>query len=333
MRTLKKLKNLIKSKKGSVVVISALFMLVLMMIAALTIDTSRTFAARNELQNAVDAAALAGASGFVISNSKAVSRAIEFAGLNTCNNYPVSLAWGDISFPSAQRIRVQHWQPVPTCFARVIGMMHFNIFADASAELAPLIATNKLKPLCVPDQGWDLGDPVIIKMGDIYKTYDPDVVPETPNSFYYPVDFPAINRGDPETGASVFNEFFIGPCPYMVYIGDELLIEPGNMTGPTKKAVDAVINMDPNAYWDGTGVSGSRFPDNQSPRIIHIPLYSKDNPPVSGRSSVFVTAFAAFFLSNIDGKCDVIGIFMKDIADGIAGNNPLSLLMKIQLVE
>ncbi len=204
MKILTNLRNLLRNNKGSVVVMSAVCMLVLVLMAALTIDTSRSFAARNELQNAVDASALAGASGFIMGQNKARTRAIEFAGYNTCNNHPVTLTSGEITFPGAERIRISAARQVPTMFAPVVGLMNMNISATATAELATIVATRGLRPLCVPDEGWDTGTPVVIKEGSVGGNGgkgkkgggDPDI----PACWHYPVCFPAMNRGNPDRG-------------------------------------------------------------------------------------------------------------------------------------
>ncbi len=119
----------------------------------------------------------------------------------------------------------------------------------------------------------------------------------------------------------------------MIWIGDELMVEPGNMQGPTQQSVNYIIGLDPGAYWSGNQIRGSSYGEMASPRIIHLPLYDIDSPPDGGRSSVFVTGFAAFFLEGMQGKGDVIGVFMKNIAPGETGNDPISLLRGIKLVE
>jgi uncharacterized membrane protein len=89
------MKRFIKKDEGNVLAISAFGMAVVIGFAAWTIDVSYFMAARTQLQNAIDAAALAGASGLLVSSNEATNRAILFAGRNTCINVPVPdiLAW------------------------------------------------------------------------------------------------------------------------------------------------------------------------------------------------------------------------------------------------
>src|SRR5688500_20382867 len=50
-----------RNRRGAIVVMAGAFIVALMIIAAVSVDASRIFAAKNELQTASDAAALAGA--------------------------------------------------------------------------------------------------------------------------------------------------------------------------------------------------------------------------------------------------------------------------------
>ncbi|MBN2000914.1 hypothetical protein JW935_25440, partial [candidate division KSB1 bacterium] len=330
--------NLLKKEEGSIFVLTAFCLLILVLVAAFTIDISRTFVARNELQSAVDAAVLAGASGFVINNYTAFSRAIEFAGYNTINNQPLILGYGEITFPSRECIRISVTRSVPTAFAGFMGVRNMNIRVSGAAELEPIVASRGLRPLCVPDEGWYPGTPVVIKEGmlgiDLQNNDDDPSSPDLPKSFHFPVCYPPLNRGNPEEGANQYSiKFKYGSDNNMVWIGDELLVEPGNMQGPTKQSVGYLIGLDPGAYWSHSRVLGSAYAVMESPRIIHLPLYDPDDPPELGRTSLIVTGFAAFFLLGMEDDGDVIGIFMKNIAQGKTGNNPVSLLRGIKLVE
>jgi hypothetical protein len=76
------------------------------------------------------------------------------------------------------------------------------------------------------------------------------------------------------TGASAY-EWNIANCnQHIMHYGDMLLHEPGAMAGPTVSGIQALIDRDPDAYWDTTTnrVAGSTA-DGQSPRVFPIPLY------------------------------------------------------------
>ena len=72
------------------------------------------------------------------------------------------------------------------------------------------------------------------------------------------------------TGGSDYDWNIANCNPTIISIGDLLLMEPGNMVGPTNSGIDDLIARDPNARWDGQRVVSNQHP---SPREAIIPLY------------------------------------------------------------
>lgn len=125
-------------------------------------------------------------------------------------------------------------------------------------------------------------------------------------SIYNPWDLPG------STGASDYRQNIAQCNTAIVSIGDFLVPETGNMSGPTSQGTNDLVAEDPNAYWD-TGcncVKGSAY--TKSPRIGVIPLY---NPTVyadgqqSGKSQpqLQVTNYLGFFIEGVDGAGNVTG--------------------------
>ena len=115
--------------------------------------------------------------------------------------------------------------------------------------------------------------------------------------------------------------------------------EPGNMIGPTRQGVEAVIAQDPGAVWnenyqslpsgrwgriEGTGCSPNcATPSGFSPRLRPLPLFNPhayDAGRESGRLDIFLTRFAGFFIERMIGN-DVEGYL--SIAPAVAGGGPL----------
>lgn len=309
--------RIIKNEKGNALVIVALAMIVIMGFSALAIDVGAMFTARNQLQAAVDAAALAGASGLLISQGEATNRAITFAGLNNCINQPVAITSADVTFPTPDRVQVQANRPLSLFFASVLGLNTANITAMAVAELGKVVSTGDLKPWAIPDLNYPLGVQVILKAGELGA-------PGTSSGFFYPVDFPPLNKGNPVTGAQAYLENIMYGASEPVEIGDILLVEPGNMVGPTAAGVNYLIGQDPGAYWNGTEVTGSAFPGFSSPRIIKVPFYDPNFPPASGKNTVTVIRLGAFFLEDIQGR-NVIGRFIEITTSGTPGGGATTL--------
>jgi hypothetical protein len=326
MKILMLLQKFIRRERGSFLVLAAITMLVVLGLAALAIDVGYMLTARNQLQAGVDASALAGAAGLMTNQNLAIQRAMDFAGRNICIQQPVAVSAADISFPTANRIRVTSSRQLPLFFASALGLNQTLITASATAELGSIVGTDHLRPWAIPDFGFRLGDYVVIKSGELGA-------PGTNPGFFYPVDFPPANKGTPETGASAYSSNIENGCDGTVEIGDILQVEPGNMVGPTKQGVDAIIRWDSGAYWSTStnSIMGSRYPGYSSPRICIVPLYDERYPPDSGRNTVTVTGLAVFFVEGISGK-NVYGRFIEMLTHGIWGSGN-TYLYGVHLVE
>lgn len=136
---------------------------------------------------------------------------------------------------------------------------------------------------------------------------------------YFPIDFPPVNKGDPISGASQYRANIAG-CNTVngvgVDPGDELVLEPGNMIGPTNQGMRDLIALDPEAHWDPTtrSVVGSSF--TISPRVVFLPVHDPRVPIVSGRRSVIVSKVVAFFIEEMVGNGEVRGRFLKTPGPG-----------------
>ncbi len=318
------MRQFFRNEKGNILVFSVASLVTLLLFASMAIDVGCILTARNQLQCAVDASALAGATGLVSSRDVARAHAVAVGSKNTYVEQPVQILSDEVSFPAANQVSVQITRPVPLFFLPVIGVQSVDISAIAVAELSTIVSTKHLRPWGLPDMGWPTGAPVVIKSGSLGA-------PSTEPSFFYPVDYPPLNRGNPETGGDVYRENIIYGCDGFVSIGDIIQVEPGNMIGPTKQGLQDLIAMDPYAYWDGDHVANSQYPGASSPRIVKIPLYDPNLPPDSGRNTIEVIGLASFFVVGLQGN-DVIGIYMEKVTDGRFGSG-YSFLMGTRLIQ
>ena len=311
--------KLINNQKGAALIATALSLIAVLGFAALGVDVGSMLTARNQLQSAADAAALGGVSGLMQSQTEAQTRAIQVGSSNTMFNNPVAINVGDISFPSATEVRVQLTQPINLFFARAVGLNAVNISASATADLTNLGGTRGFRPFAVPELAWNPGQIVVIKSGSKDEPY-------TNPSFYYPVCFPPANRGTPDTGAKRYEDRIVDGYEDMAYIGDELVIEPGMMTGPTKKGITDLLAMDPNASWNGSEIVNSDFPATSSPRVLKLPMFDTSVPPPPGRHSITMSNMANFFLLPMQGN-NVLGVFMGLVSSGVSGTTTTHIKM------
>ncbi len=326
--------KLIKNQKGSTMIFAALMMVSMAGFAALSIDTGVILTADHQLQNAVDAAALAGASGLLINQSTATNRAVAVGALNTYMNQPVALNAGNVSFPAANRVRVQAARQLNLFMARALGVNTANINATALAELSVLSQTKKLRPWCIPFENWSIGAQTVLKAGST-STHSCGERTES-SSFYYAVDYPPVNKGTPVCGATSYSDYIKFSYTGEVGIGDVLQVETGNMEGPTQQGVNYLISQDAGARWDNAQktVVNSKFPGFTSPRILKVPFFDPDAALEAGRDEVAVTGLGAFFLEEASYDGDITGRFIKITTEGTNTAGPgAGYLYKIKLLQ
>jgi hypothetical protein len=245
---------------------------------------------------------------------------------------------------------------VATWFARVFGVDEVDVAARATAEAAPAGAAICLKPFAIPD-GWDDDDnDKVYDNGEYYDptetgygsdwrngvpdnngidpngtTYDNDwgrpikLKEGTPQkaivpSWYFPWDIPQAN-GAPPSGANRYRWNIANCNTNPVYLGEEYMVENGNMKGPTRQGISDLLARDPNAHWDANAdsVVGSAFqPWKASPRVGIIPLFDPTRDVRPGKKPIVFNNFTAFWIEEMQGD-DVLGRFMY--AAGIAGGN------------
>jgi hypothetical protein len=146
-----------------------------------------------------------------------------------------------------------------------------------------------------------------------------------------------INPDDPP-GADDYKNDIMNCDPTVVELGEdtEFDLKTGNMVGPTRQGIDALIDRDPAARWDaGTATVVSALGLN-SPRVIKIALY---DPALmferknAGSATVSFNNIGMFFIEGYENSTgSVIGRFIK-YADGTAKGGAGSLVKMLQLVK
>lgn len=152
-------------ERGSVTVMVALSMTVLVALLALGIDLGALFNARSEAQRAADAAALAGASVFLETQESqarqmAETRATEYATSNEIRNEQIVAeevsVWVNLD-SSLVRASIRR-EGVPTWFARLVGIDAVDIGAEATAWAGQAGSAQCVKPFAVPDMWQETAD-------------------------------------------------------------------------------------------------------------------------------------------------------------------------------
>lgn len=132
-----------KGEEGQALVLLAVVFTVLIALAGIAIDYVHVIVVKEDLQNAVDLAALAGADelrdGGTLETVKSVAKKIGYRnGAGDCTVTVVGL-----------QVTVEGHQDVPAVFAPIVGIESFSVSASGVAAVVPYVAPT-LTPSFLP---------------------------------------------------------------------------------------------------------------------------------------------------------------------------------------
>jgi len=321
-----------RGERGVVIIWLALFLLVLIGFGSLSVDVAKLATTRTQLQNAADAAALAGASALdpasgVIMPSIALARAQAAAAAHKAFEdvaTPVNLAAADVTFPTPTRIRVkvrrEGAQSVVTTLAQVVGIKRLEVSATATAKIdTTSTALCGLVPLGVSPQG---GSNFLVGCNHTYSLKSGGG--GGGGGQYGALNFPScLDQGEcagmPATGANTFRCLMMKGYCCPITVGQVLNTESGAMSGPTRQAIDDRFDSD---TVRDQGICYSEYVSRggNGKRVVLIPLTT----PVWGAPRVTVLGFSAFFLKSRVGSGQggtLLGEFLYQVIPG-TGSGP-----------
>ncbi|MGQ9824606.1 MAG: pilus assembly protein TadG-related protein [Desulfotomaculales bacterium] len=288
-------KKIFRDERGGALVLVAVAMLCLLGFGALVTDVGLYTLTRQQLVNAADAAALAGAAELSPAGSGE-----EAAALQTARDYAVKNGADPAELEvsvgpgpgGGKAVRVDAGKKVDFVLARLFGVSSGTVRASASAAVAGVTACRGVAPLLIAKQDFRFGAKYTLKYGDPA----------------YPGNFGALALGG--KGADVFRRNLIYGYSGEIAVGDMVTTEPGNMTGPTQ-AIDQRLSL----------CTRNCTVDNFEPgcpKILIVPVYEPDGS-LHGRSEVRVAGFAAFLADRTDAQKDEIeGYFISMAVPGRA---------------
>jgi Flp pilus assembly protein TadG len=234
------------SERGAILIQVATALLMFTMLSAFVVDYGAQLIGRNQIQNAVDAAALAGATSLAYDSytdrtpaGPAQSAARAVAVKNVVWQDPPSVDVdanvtcadtfnaGTSGTPILACVQVtayrnaEHANAIPTVFARLMNVFSFGVAATAIAEAKAANATDCLKPLAVPDR-WIERYPApgpwsAASTFDRWDPMNPGMLfpPATRDSYTAPVP------NSPMTGLTLEDNF-----------GTQVVLKEGSLTSP-----------------------------------------------------------------------------------------------------
>lgn len=299
------------SERGSIVILVALGMTVLLGSCAMVVDVGLIYVQKARLQNAVDAAALAGVQELPGDKDRATLIAKDYALQNGVDNITTLIEANNF------KIMVSGKKTVPTYFAKIWGINSEQISANSVAMMVPPGSLAGAVPLSVQEQDFQYG--VVYNL----KTGSGNQIKGQIGGQYYgwfgPLDLTGGGASDYE--ASLTNSY-----QGRLSIGQIINTENGNMSGPTQRAVENRLAQD-------TRVPRNTFDhhDRNAPEIIYVPIVEFLNADQNTVYQVQVTGFAAFFLEGVSGNGTdsiITGRFIKTLIPSGKTGGTLAELLK-----
>lgn len=298
------------NERGSALVLVALVMVALLGCVGLVTDIGTIYFHRLNLENAADAAALAGAQELPDDPEKAVAVAEEYAARNgvRAQDLQVEVAGDSRSLTITTRRRIDF------LFARVLGFSSREVAATATARVGALSGAIGVTPFSIKDQQLVYGKEYVLKYGSGSSW-------ENGGRIYG--WFGALDLGG--SGACQYRHNIEYGYYGLIRVGDVLPVETGNMSGPTIQGVEWRLEQ---------CTDGCTF-DNftrDCPKIMLVPVVRYLGGHGSNQS-VEVRGFAAFFLEGVEGQGNVIGRFVRTVAPGEIGDGSYYGLVAVKLTR
>jgi hypothetical protein len=290
----------LRNESGAVFVVVAISMVALLGFSAVAIDGGKLYSEKSHLQNALDAAVLAGAQGLKNSEAQAITNARD---ISQKNGFP--LTEGDLTITS-NSIKATKQLNVPLTFAKVLGMNQSTVHATAKAIVGHLKTAKGITPIAVEESQ--------IPNGKELTCYSSGK--NNGNCGFLALD---------GRGASNLADALRNGNTYTV--GDPVLTEPGTMWGPTSSAINDLITSDA----DKPHCQSASTADKQCKRVINIVVIDTWDG-VNGRDTVNVTGFATYWIEGFVDKT-LMGQFIERYQPGELDDTGIGTLYGVKLVE
>ncbi len=292
-------------EKGAVAIMIAMFIVIFMLVTALVVDVGSLYEDRRWLQTVADSAALAGAQELPEDPDEAEAVAIEYATSNYPGTFDIDIAIGDY-YVSNDMITVALVNPdAPLFFGKVTEGDTTTVPANATAIVAKPEGVGNVVPWALDKEyynSWTAGEDYTLKF-------------PTPLE---PGNFMAVDLDNFEGGGS--NDY-VDRIKYgydeLLYVGDEIVTEGGNMAAPTISATNdrvyAPIGNGWDLFYDLTVESAGGYDlAGADSQFVVVPIISMEG--VGGSTHVIIEGFATLILTSIDGtnpQSEIVATFVN----------------------
>jgi hypothetical protein len=287
-----------KTEQGQALIVAVLVMAVVLGFTAMAIDIGLMYEERRDMQNAADAAALAGAQYLPQDPSEAVATAQQWALNNGIDAAQITAIQVQSTNVSNDTIYVELDNDFSWVFGKVLGLTSSNVGAQAKAVVGSLGGNNNMMPWALlqgDSQCLDAQGDAIFGANCVVKVGAGGAI----TGWYGALDFDGNGGGSAEYKANIIDgttdwRYCIDGDPSPACVSAVTVIDAlhGNKVGPTDQGIDtrtadAPCDSDGNGRDDFDEVftpTGGSPPYvvscPESGRLIIIPIVSYTSEPV-----------------------------------------------------
>ena len=329
------------NERGAILVHVGVALLGLLLFNAFVFDYGVMWVARRQAQNAADAGALSGAIARIYDDSSAspstTSGKVYSSIVNTVAD---NFIWGQAPPAAAVEIgwncpdgttdcaRVDvyrdatHGTALPTFFLPLANVQSQKVRAHAIAQMVPANETGCMRPWFLLDKYNDANKNGKWDPGELIQGYVTDPPPGDlgkPYTFHNNSSPSGYGQIDVGNGGAAIREAIEHCASGDYWITESVPTKPGGTVGPERQGVDALMDWDPGARWDGERIAGScadtdsctcdgncPYDGKMSPRIAIVPVCSPAEAScVAGgpsNSTITITNFLSFLIMGHSGN-------------------------------
>ncbi len=287
-----KIFKLMRSTRGTALVLYVITFSVIAASVSVVVDIGVLAYQKADTVKATDAATLAAAQSLLTGDENPVIVAQDYLRKNGVNPEDAEIKLLDAN----KGISVKTKKDVNYIFARLIGFESGEIEANATAEIMAITSVFKgIKPFAIEEQELEFGKLYILKEGGGSGSNG---------------NYGCLALGG--TGASNYKYNILNGYDGELKVGDYVTTETGNMSNPTKSAINELVNS-----CDHCPECTYSSYDPDCKRVMTVVIV--DDLDINGRGKVRILGFASFLVKSVEGqgnKCVVEGYFIKNITQG-----------------
>mgnify|MGYP001147170976 CR=1 FL=1 len=313
MRMIMRIRSTLNNEKGSVLLIVAAGMIVLMVMTALVIDIGYVHAEKRHLQNTADAAALAGARELVDGNAANVTTVVEtYVDVN-------GITLEEIAGIAQEedRVTVTLRGSRNLFIARVFGVDTMTVEASATAMVGNARSVTKVLPIGLTKDGYEnvlaSENPLFGLVGN-----DPEATEIGPGNWGF-----TYMDGSNTTGTQQVNYMEMGGYEGNIYVGMEISTDTGaNVLAELKERTYVLDSlMEGEMYFvpvyeptNKDKVAGKTVSEIVGFAAIRIVSYDIPNPAKTSITAELVSMENIFTGGGIDLTAETLDTGLKSIA-------------------